>query len=258
MLEPRKPFKRPPKRHEPRGLSILYEDQDILLVDKISGLATISNANVRENTAYFLLNDYVRKGNSKSRSQVFIVHRLDQDTSGILVFAKSEAAKRFLQDAWPDFTKTYYAVVHGALKAKEGIITSYLAENSVFRMYSVTDPEKGKLAKTGYRVLKETPKYSLLEIDLLTGRKNQIRVHLADKGCPVVGDYKYGLKEKGNARLALHAATMTLLHPYTKAPMTFTTGMPHYFDTLMKGGHAPTPNDVKRPSSTPAQGHPRG
>ena len=235
MRESQKQFKRPPKRHQPRGLSILYEDRDILVVDKVSGLLTVSNEKVRCNTAYYLLNDYVRKGNHKSRHRVFIVHRLDRDTSGVIVFSKNENAKRYLQEEWQGFQKKYYAIVHGTLPEKEGVITSYLAETRAHKMYSVGDPKEGKLAKTGYRVLRESPKYSLLEIDLLTGRKNQIRVHLSDKGCPVAGDKKYGVKEKGIKRLTLHAASITIVHPYSKEKMTFTTKVPAYFESLIEG-----------------------
>ena len=233
MLESPKNFISPPKRYHPRGLSILYEDRDILVVDKVNGLLTIGNDKVRENTAYYLLNNYVRKGNRKSRNRVFIVHRLDRDTSGIIVFAKSENAKRYLQEEWRGFEKKYYAVVHGALREKEGVISSYLAENRVHKMYSVNGPEKGKLARTGYKVLRESKKYSLLEIDLLTGRKNQIRVHFSEKGCPVAGDKIYGKKEKGINRLTLHAASLTILHPYTKEKMTFETKVPAYFESLV-------------------------
>jgi len=233
MLRNPTKFKSPPKRYQPKGLSILYEDRDILVVDKMNGLLVVSNEKVKENTAYYLLNDYVRKGNQKSRQRIFIVHRLDKDTSGIIVFAKNKNAKRYLQEGWQDFKKTYYAVVRGTLAEKAGIITSYLAENSVHKMYSVNDPEKGKLAKTGYKVLRESKKYSLLEIDLLTGRKNQIRVHLADKGCPVAGDKKYGVKAKGIKRLALHAACLTMFHPHSKEKMTFETKMPAYFKSLV-------------------------
>ena len=234
MNDAQKNFKSPPKKHQPRGLSILYEDQDILVVDKMSGLLSVSTERERDNTAYFLLNNYVRKGNQKSRNRVFIVHRLDRDTSGILVFAKNENAKRYLQDEWQGFTKKYYAVVHGRLPEKEGVITSYLAENSAHKVYSVNDPKKGKLAKTGYKVLRESRKYSLLEIDLLTGRKNQIRVHFAEKGSPVVGDKNYGEKEKGIKRLALHAASITISHPHTKKQMTFETNVPSYFNSLVR------------------------
>ncbi len=234
MQKTNQPFKRPPRKYQPRGLSILYEDRDILVVNKTSGLLTVSNDKIRDNTAYFRLNAYVRKGNSKSRNRVFIVHRLDRDTSGVIVFAKDENAKRYLQEAWQGFQKKYYAVVHGVLSEKEGVITSYLAENRAYKMYSVSDPTKGKLAKTGYRVLRESPRYSLLEIDLLTGRKNQIRVHLADQGCPVVGDKKYGSKEKGIKRLMLHAAAITIVHPHSKEKMTFTAKTPTYFNMLLK------------------------
>ncbi len=235
MQKSQENFKAPPKRFQPKGLSILYEDRDILVVDKINGLLTIGNERVKENTAYYLLTDYVRKGSHKSKNRVFIVHRLDRDTSGILIFAKNENAKRYLQDEWQGFEKKYYAVIHGTLPEKEGVITSYLVENAAHRMYSVTDPEKGKLAKTGYKVLKESRKYSLLEIDLLTGRKNQIRVHFSEKGHPVVGDKKYGIKEKGIKRLTLHAASLTILHPHTKERMTFKAEVPAYFNSLLNG-----------------------
>ncbi|MDA0322326.1 MAG: RluA family pseudouridine synthase [Verrucomicrobia bacterium] len=237
MSESPKPFKKPPKRHVPKGLSILYEDRDILVVDKASGLLTVSTEKVRENTAYYLLTTYVRKGNQKSRRRVVIVHRLDRDTSGVMVFAKDETAKRFLQEAWPGFRKKYYALVHGAPPEKEGVITSYLAENSAHKVYSVSDAKNGKLARTGYRVLKTSAKYSLLEIDLLTGRKNQIRVQLADQGCPVAGDKKYGPGDKGIKRLTLHAASLTILHPFSKKEMTFETGLPVYFETLLRSSN---------------------
>ena len=235
MRKTQKHVKRSPRKHQPRGLTILYEDRDILVVDKVNGLLTVSTEKVRENTAYYLLNEYVRKGNPRSRRRVFIVHRLDRDTSGVLVFARSADAKRFLQEEWHGFQKTYYALVHGTLPDKEGVITSYLTENRARRVYSVSDPRKGKLAKTRYRVLRESPKYSLLEIDLLTGRKNQIRVHLADKGCPVVGDKKYGVKEKGVKRLTLHAASITITHPHSREEMTFTAKVPAHFEVPMRG-----------------------
>ena len=227
-------FKSSPRRYHPKGLTILYEDRDILVVDKASGLLTVSTDKVRENTAYYLLTDYVRKGNQKSNNRVFIVHRLDRDTSGVIVFAKNEHAKRYLQGEWQGFQKKYCALVHGTLPEKEGVITSYLTENRAHKMYSVADPQKGKIARTGYKVLRESAEYSLLEIDLLTGRKNQIRVHLSDRGCPVVGDNKYGTKKRGIKRLTLHAAAITLVHPHSKEQMTFTAKVPACFEALMK------------------------
>jgi len=231
--EPAKKQKPRSKRHQPRGLDILYEDDHIIVVDKASGLLTMSNSKERDRTAYFALNNYVRKGNAKSRKRIFIVHRLDRDTSGVLVFAKSEVNKRYLQDKWSGFSKKYYAVVYGNLEKKEGVLSAYLAENVVHRMYAVDDPKKGKLAKTGYKVIRESKHYSLVEIDLLTGRKNQIRVHFADIGHPVAGDKVYGESEKGVKRLTLHAGTMTILHPQTKQQVTFEAPLPVYFNALL-------------------------
>lgn len=240
-------FKKPPKKYHPKGITFLYEDRDILVVEKVSGLLTVSSEKVRDNTAYFLLTNYVRKGNPKSPHRVFVVHRLDRDTSGVLVFAKSEQAKTFLQKQWADFEKSYYAVVEGEPPEKEGVVTSYLAENSIHKVYSTTDKKRGKLAKTAYRVLKKGQGNSLLEIKLLTGRKNQIRVHLSDLGCPIVGDKKYrpeneeGLKPKmavkkdarKRPRLALHSASLILTHPYSKKKMVFDSAVPAYFEGLV-------------------------
>lgn len=236
MSDQRKPFKQPPKRFQPRGLSVLYEDHDILVIDKAPGLLTMSTDRKWDQTAYSLLTDYVRKGDSKSKKRIFIVHRLDKDTSGVLVFAKSEKAKRFLQDEWGEFQKTYLALVHGRLEKKEGVISSYLAENRAHKMYSVRDRSKGKLAKTAYKILKESRRYSLLEVNLLTGRKNQIRVHLAEEGHPVVGDKLYGKKGTKAKRLGLHAATLRIQHPYTKEWMAFEARKPGFFNQLFRVG----------------------
>ena len=213
------------KKHQPKGLSIIHEDRDIIVVDKKAGLLTISNDKVRENTAYYVLTDYVRKGVRKSNKRIFIVHRLDKDTSGVIVFAKNPQAKNFLQDNWSKFSKKYYTIVHGILPEKEGIITSYLTENSAHKIYSTANPENGKFAKTGYKVIKELNNQSLLEIKLHTGRKNQIRVHLSEKGFPVIGDKKYGIKD-GIRHLALQAYSLTLIHPYSKKELTFTAKYP--------------------------------
>jgi tRNA pseudouridine32 synthase/23S rRNA pseudouridine746 synthase/23S rRNA pseudouridine1911/1915/1917 synthase len=233
MHEKQKAFVRPPRKHVPKGLEILYEDRDIVVVEKINGLLTVGTEKIRENSAHFLLNEYVRRGNPKSNNRVYIVHRLDKDTSGILVFARSEAAKEFLQKNWPDTRKQYVAVVSGQMKEKEGLVTSYLLENSVHRMYSVAQSKEGTRSKTAYRVLKESAHFSLLEIDLLTNRKHQIRVHMADKGCPVAGDRKYGIKGQGVKRLCLHAARLTIVHPHTNESMTFESEIPPYFHNVI-------------------------
>ncbi|HSH20859.1 MAG TPA: RluA family pseudouridine synthase [Draconibacterium sp.] len=234
-MEERRPGSMQKKsKHQPKGLTILHEDRDIIVVNKINGLLTIGTEREKENTVYYLLTNYVRKGNPRDRNRIFIVHRLDRDTSGILVFAKTEQVKRFLQDNWKEFTKKYSAVVHGKLPEKEGVISSYLVENRANRMYSVNNPEKGKFSQTGYKVLKENAGFSLLEIDLLTGTKNQIRVHFSEKGNPVAGDKIYGVPEKGIKRLALHSVSLTLIHPYTKKKMTFETEIPAYFYHLLR------------------------
>jgi tRNA pseudouridine32 synthase/23S rRNA pseudouridine746 synthase/23S rRNA pseudouridine1911/1915/1917 synthase len=225
--------KHPTKRHLPRGLEILYEDKDILIVNKPAGLLTVATQTDKTRTAYYILTDYVRKGSLKSRTMIFTVHRLDQWTSGVLVFAKSEEIKLRLQARWKETEKKYLAVVHGHLDQKQGIITSYLAENKAFIVYSTPDPAKGRLSHTAYKVLKENSRFSLLELTLLTGRKNQIRVHLADKGHPVVGDRKYGKIPDGHKRLMLHSKSISFKHPATGELMTFEAKLPDYFNMLM-------------------------
>jgi len=223
----------PKKRHQPRGLEILYEDKDILVIDKPAGLLTVGTDNNKTRTAYYMLTDYVRKSNPKSRNRIFIVHRLDQSTSGVMVFAKTEEAKFRLQAQWKDTEKKYIAVVYGQLAKKEGVISSYLAENKAYVVYSTTDTAKGRLAHTSYKVLKESRQFSLLEINLLTGRKNQIRVHFADKGHPVVGDRKYGKPKDSFRRLSLHSKSISFRHPASGKQMTFETKVPNYFNEMV-------------------------
>jgi RluA family pseudouridine synthase len=222
-------------RHLPKGLKFLYEDDDILVVDKPAGLLTVGTATDKTRTAYHILTDYVRKGCAKSRKRIFIVHRLDQWTSGVLIFAKSEEVKLRLQGQWKNTEKKYLAVVHGRFTKKEGIITSYLAENKAMVVYSTTDAAKGKLSHTAYKVIKEAGNFSLLEINLMTGRKNQIRVHMADKGHPIAGDRKYGKTDDGHRRLALHSKSISFNHPTGGKQMSFETRTPSYFNELMNG-----------------------
>jgi tRNA pseudouridine32 synthase/23S rRNA pseudouridine746 synthase/23S rRNA pseudouridine1911/1915/1917 synthase len=232
-LQQRSKDKQPSKKHQPRGLPILHEDKDILVVDKPAGLLTIGTERDKSRTAHYLLNDYVRKGDPKSRNRVYVVHRLDQDTSGVLLFAKSEAAKKFLQENWETTDKYYLAIVHGVLAAKQGTISSNLVENAAQRVYSAPDASKGKLARTAYKVLQESKGLSLLDIHLLTGRKHQIRVHFAEQGHPVVGDKKYGNGELVLRRLALHARSISFTHPFHGRKMTFASGLPEEFARLL-------------------------
>ena len=218
----------------PHGLVILYEDRDILVVDKPPGLLTIGTESDKSRTAYFILTDYVRKGCARSKNRVFIVHRLDRETSGVLVFAKSEEAKLRLQGAWNETEKKYLPIVHGQCKKSAETITTYLAENKAYVVYSTSDPNKGKLSHTAYQVVKQTKDFALLEVDLLTGRKNQIRVHLADKGHPVVGDRKYGKPKDCFRRLALHSKSISFKHPTSGRQMIFETKMPNYFTEFLE------------------------
>jgi RluA family pseudouridine synthase len=224
----------PGNTHLPKDISILYEDSDILVVVKPFGLLTMGTDRDKSRTLYAILTDYVRKGYSRSAKRIFIVHRLDRDTSGILVFAKSMDAKLQLQGQWEETEKKYIAVVHGRCEKREGTISTYLAENKAQLVYSTPDATKGKLSHTAYRMLKDTKEFSLLEITLLTGRKHQIRVHFAETGHPVVGDEKYGKGKKTYKRLALHAQSISFIHPVTGKRLAFETGFPEYFNKLVE------------------------
>lgn len=218
-----------PYRHRPNGLTILYEDRDIIVIDKSAGLLTVKAMYEKEKTAHHILTNYIRKGCFKSKKQLFVVHRLDRDTSGVLIFAKSIEAKENLKLQWKNVRKKYAAVVHGVLKEKNGTITSYLAENEDYEVFSVRDSRKGELAITRYQVIKEAKKFSLLEIELLTGKKNQIRVHFSEKGHPIVGDNKYGKKGEPKSRLALHSHHLTFRHPHSGKELTFEAELPGFF-----------------------------
>lgn len=221
------------RKYLPHGLLILHEDQDILVVDKPAGLLTMGTDSNKTRTAYFILTDYVRKGYSKSRKRIFIVHRLDRETSGVVVFAKNAESKFRLQDRWQETRKKYLAVVHGQCTKSSGTITTYLAENKAHIVYSTLDRTKGRLSSTGYRVLEQNGDFSLLELDLLTGRKHQIRVHLAGMGHPVVGDRKYGRGDRDQIRLALHARSLSFKHPLVGQELSFESDTPAYFGQLM-------------------------
>ena len=224
-----KKTRKPGGKHQPKGLTVLHMDRDIVVVDKAAGLLTMGTEREKVNTAYYRLTDFVRKGNPKSRERVFIVHRLDREVSGILVFARTPEAKEALQSTWDDVEKHYLALVYGVPSERSGTITSYLEEHNVHSVRSTKDTRRGKLSHTHYEVLGQAREVTLLDIKLLTGRKHQIRVHLAENGLPIVGDGKYGGKRKGDRRLGLHARSLRFPHPYTGEACFFETSVPPIF-----------------------------
>lgn len=199
-----------------KKIVILYEDKDLIAVSKPAKLLTISTDKEKTHTLYQEVSAYVKKQHPKNK--VFIVHRLDRDTSGIVVFAKNEKMKQILQAEWQEraLVREYVAIVTGAMPMKKGIIKNYLYEDKTLYVRATSDPKRGKLAITEYEVLAKNKKYSLVKICIKTGRKNQIRVHLKDLGYPIVGDKKYGDKKTSVGRLLLHACYLKLLLPNGK------------------------------------------
>jgi 23S rRNA pseudouridine1911/1915/1917 synthase len=214
-------------------LHIVYEDDDIIVVTKGYGLLSMGTDNVKQGTAYSLLREYVKR--KDPRNKIFIVHRLDQHTSGLMMFAKTVEAKETMQHNWNNMVleRRYVAVVEGKLEPEEGTVRSYLAENSQHEVYSTENEEEGQLAITRYKTLKSRSGYSLVELELDTGRKNQIRVHMKDQGHPIAGDRKYGAQTSPIHRVALHARTLRFVHPTTRKDMYFTTDIPAAFKRLV-------------------------
>lgn len=212
------------------GLEILHEDEDIIVINKEAGLLSIATDVEKKRTALHQLIEYVSRENRENR--VFVVHRLDKDTSGVMMFAKSEQVKRDLQDNWRTNVKdrTYVALVEGKVKQPNGYITSWLRETKTQVMYSSHTPNDGLHAKTRYKFIQGNDEFSLLEVELETGRKNQIRVHMLDIGHPVVGDKKYGSKQHTViGRLGLHAKVLSFKHPTTGKFMSFKADIPSSF-----------------------------
>lgn len=207
-----------------KKLNIVYEDKNIIVIDKPAGLLCISTENEKERTLFHYVYTYLKQKNKNNK--VFIVHRLDKDTAGLIVFAKSEKDKTFLQTNWNQFKRKYVAVVEGIPPKNEDTIKSYIKETKTLVSYS-SKQNDGKLAITKYRVLKRNKTNSLLEIEILTGRKNQIRVHLKELGNPIVGDDKYGTKVKSN--LLLYANYLKIIHPKTKKEIFFERPIPSDF-----------------------------
>ena len=213
----------------PPGLALVYEDDDILVVDKPAGLLTIATERERLRTAYAHLTAHVRARTPAAR--VFVVHRLDRFASGLLVFATSAAAKRALQAQFAAHTveRLYLAVIDGRPAQPEGSITSRLLEETPGRVRETHDPRRGRVAVTRWRVRRAGTRHALLEIRLETGRRNQIRAHLAGRGHPIAGDTAYGSRTDPVGRMALHAHVLGFDHPRTGTRLRFVSPAPLAF-----------------------------
>lgn len=216
-------------------LKIVFEDDDLIVIDKPAGLLTISTDKEKKETAYFYLSEYIKRVNSANK--IFIVHRLDRETSGLLLFAKNKEVKLQIQENWIDTVnqRTYVGVVEGAVEKTEGTIISWLTETAAYHVHSTPNKEVGKKSVTNYRKIGGNRRYSLLQLNLDTGRKHQIRVHMQDMGHPIVGDKKYGAHSNPILRMALHAQVLAFTHPVTGKEHRFETAIPKSF--LQITGH---------------------
>ncbi len=215
----------------PVGLTILHEDTDVIVVLKGNGLLTVATERDRENTAQAYLNTYL---GARREERIHVVHRLDRETSGVLVFAKNFHAREQLKEQFAAHTvdRLYIAIIEGRIDPPAGTIRSYLIERKDLRMQSVDAHPDAKLAVTHYRTIATSPQYSMLEVRLETGRKNQIRAHLSEAGHPVVGDQLYGSTANPLGRLGLHAKLLGFMHPTTGKKMVFTSAVPKSFRDL--------------------------
>ncbi|MCL6101097.1 MAG: RluA family pseudouridine synthase [Bacteroidetes bacterium] len=221
-----------PEQTRLRGVRILFEDPYLIVIDKEAGMLSIATAKEKLLTTYSILSSHVKKEDPTNR--IFVVHRLDRDTSGVMMFAKSEKVQEIMQKAWQEavIRRSYIAVVEGIVEKDKDTIRSFLKENKMLFMYSTKVPGEGDEAITHYKVLKRSEEFTLLEVELETGRKNQIRVHMKELGHPVAGDKKYGSKLNPLRRTCLHANILAFKHPITGEELSFETPPPHRFLTL--------------------------
>jgi len=219
-----------------RGLRIVHEDADVIVIDKTSGLLSMASDKEKIKTAYSILSEYVKRFDPKNL--IFIVHRLDRETSGLMMFARSKKAQEILQKDWNEsiIERSYVVVVEGKVDNPEGTVTSWLKENKALVMFSSQTPDDGQKAVTHYKVLKTSEHFSLLEVRLETGRKNQIRVHMKDIGHPVAGDKKYGAKLNPIGQMGLHARVLAFKHPTSGKALRFDTPIPGKFLKLFRPG----------------------
>ena len=217
----------------PLGLKIVFEDASLIVIEKPENLLSMGSATERDKTAYAFLTDYVRRGNPQSPERVWIVHRLDRETSGLMVFAKTEAAKGALQADWYKTEKRYLAVVEGRPPADHGVLRSHLDESSPFKVYSAPPSERTRHAVTHYQVMQRIATRALIELTPETGRRNQIRVHLADANCPIIGDLKYEAHTNPARRLGLHAVSLHFKHPLSGELLRFESPLPQDLARLL-------------------------
>ncbi len=210
----------------PAGLKICHEDADIIVIEKPEGLLSMATDTEDEKTVFFQLTQYLRGGRAEARERAWMVHRLDRETSGLMVFAKSSAAAAALQTAWEQAEKCYEAVVEGRMREDSGTFEGELNESNAHKVFSAPKSELTRHAITHYKVLARTGARSLVKLTLATGRRHQIRVHLSDAGFPVVGDKRYGAKSDPAKRLALHATALTFPHPSTRRTMSYVSPLP--------------------------------
>lgn len=222
-----------PKTVLASGMKVFFEDAALIVIDKPENLLSVASEAEPEKTAYFQLTDYLRQGKAHARDRVWIVHRLDRETSGLMIFAKTAAAKQSLQAAWDQAEKRYEAVVEGRLGAETGVFESDLDETNPFKVRSTARNPQTRHAVTHYRILARGQRRTLVELTLETGRRHQIRVQLADAGFPIVGDKKYGAKTDPAKRLALHACALKLLHPVTQKELRFSSPLPRELARLV-------------------------
>lgn len=220
------------------GMMVYFEDADLIVIEKPSGLLSIASEAEQEKTAYHQLMEHVRHGNPLSRERVWIVHRLDRETSGLMVFAKTPESKEILQGRWDAAEKRYEAVVEGKLRDETGTFESDLDESNPYKVFSVRPSELTRHAVTHYRVLARSAWRSLVELTLETGRRHQIRVQLSEAGCPIVGDKKYGAKSDPAKRLGLHACSLRFPHPKTGKELRFSSPLPKDLAKLVQSGQA--------------------
>lgn len=216
------------------NLDILYEDYDVIVINKKEGLLSVGTVADKENTAYHIVNVHVKK-EGRNR-HIYVVHRLDRKTSGVMMFAKSMAARDFFRNNWNQVVveRSYYAVVEGTPAYKKDTIKSYLTEDKMLKIHSSFINNGGQYAVTNYEVLSSNGEYSLVKCNLDTGRKNQIRVQMSSIGNPVAGDAKYEAKTNPLKRVCLHAATLQFIHPKTRKLLKFEVPVPGGFYKIVK------------------------